>query len=47
MGGHECVVFSLASVANGAKMNMVYNPQGLTRIMQQEKTVVVARRFFG
>ena len=33
MGGHESVlVFSLASVANGAKMNMVYNPQGLTRI---------------
>ena len=33
MGGHESVlVFSLASVANGAKQNMLYNPQGLYHV---------------
>lgn len=33
MGGHEHVlVFSTGSVANGAKNNMPYYPQGLTRV---------------
>jgi len=30
MGGHENIlIFSCSSVANGAKSNMIYNPQGL------------------
>ncbi len=48
MGGHESVlVFSLASVANGAKMNMVYNPQGLTRINATRKNGGGGEGFLG
>lgn len=33
MNAHEDIaVFSRGATANGAKMNMVYNPQGLTRV---------------
>lgn len=33
----EIAVFSPASTANGAKINMLYNPQGLTRIDKEWK----------